>query len=147
GHALAFSYDPAVGARSCDAWVLWTLGSPDRARAESDEALGFARRLGHATTLAYALLFSAVLHQFRGEWDEARRDSEELQALSADKDLAHFEAAGRVFVGLARAQQGKPDEGVRVMQEGLAAYQRTGAQTSRPRIIAQLAEQLGRTGR
>jgi predicted ATPase len=62
-------------------------------------------------------------------------------------DLAHFAASAQIFLGLTLAQQGHPDEGVERMREGLAAYLATGAQTSRARVTAQLAEQLGRIGR
>jgi hypothetical protein len=48
---------------------------------EIDFVLRYARELGHAHTLAYALFFCTLLHQFLREWDKASAYAEELLAV------------------------------------------------------------------
>src|SRR5262245_5301567 len=50
------------------------------------------------------------------------------------------------MLGWARAEQGRTEEGIAQMRQGIAAYQATGAELPKPRIIALLAEALGRVG-
>ena len=54
-------------ALSMVAWTLWFLGYPDQALKRSHEALTLAQELSHPYSLAFALVFAAVLHQFRRE--------------------------------------------------------------------------------
>ena len=147
GHTQIYGYDPYAVARALRAWMFWTVGHPDRALKEAEAALQVARELSHPRTLATVLYYAAVLHQFRGEWEPARQYGEEVLAVANDRSLPHFVGIGMVLIGLDRSQRGESKQGIVQMREGLAAYQATGAQTSRPRFRAQLAEQLGKTGR
>jgi predicted ATPase len=142
-----YGYDQCAVARAFRAWMLWTVGYPDRALQEMETALRTARALAHARTLVTVLYFSAVLHQFRGEWEAGRRYGEELLSLATDRSLAHFVGIGKVVIGWGRTHHGERELGIAQMREGLAAYQATGARTSASRFRAQLAEQLGKAGR
>jgi predicted ATPase len=146
-HAATYGWDTRVAAGSYAACAYWIVGRPDRARTEMELVLRLARALGHAHTLAYGLFFASVLHQFLREWEAARTCAEELRSISSDKGLVHFLTASRIFLGLAEAHLGDLERGIDEMRQGLAAYRATGAQTSRPRVQAQLAELLGRAGR
>ena len=58
-------YDPAMACRAFGAHALWYLGFPDRAAKQSQDAVKFARELGHPQSLVHALGHGALLHQFR----------------------------------------------------------------------------------
>jgi tRNA A-37 threonylcarbamoyl transferase component Bud32/tetratricopeptide (TPR) repeat protein len=145
--SVSFGLDFGTTARGLLASVLWTLGLPDQAVDEIRLALQVARRLAHADTLAYALFYAVVIHQFRGEWNDARPYGEELLAITTEKGLAHYRAAAHAFLALDFAQQGELEEAIDRMRKGIEMYRAAGAQTSRPRFRAQLAELLGRAGR
>jgi predicted ATPase len=146
-HATTYGFDTRVASGSYSACAYWTVGQPDRALAEIEFVLGYARELAHAHTLAYALFFGTLLHQFRREWEKARNLAEELLAVSSDKGLIHFLNASRIFIGLAEAETADREQGIDQMRRGLTAYRATGAETSRPRVRAQIAEHLGKAGR
>jgi predicted ATPase len=55
-------------------------------------------------------------------------------------------AGGRILRGRSLTEQGQMDEGIREMQEGLTAWQATGALSHRPSQLALLAEALGKEG-
>ena len=59
--------DPVVCRLSHRALGLWSLGYPDQASKSAHDALIQAQRLSHPLSLALALIFTAVLHQFRRE--------------------------------------------------------------------------------
>src|SRR5262249_41047446 len=66
-HAFVYGQDPAVYSTAFLAAALWFLGYPDRALAESDQALALAHDLAHPFSLALALLHATVVHQLRRE--------------------------------------------------------------------------------
>ena len=59
--------EPGIFARCEFARTSWLLGRPDTALAQVREAERQARELGHPQTLAFTLLFRALIHQFRRE--------------------------------------------------------------------------------
>ena len=66
-HAILYGQDPGVVCLSFASRTLWLLGYPDQALQRSQEALTLARELSHPFSLAFALFFAAMLHQYRGE--------------------------------------------------------------------------------
>src|SRR4030095_12512228 len=86
--------DPKVGSLSYVAWALWLLGYPDQARKSSHEALALAEELSHPLSLAFALTFAAMLHQFRREGQQTHEQAEALIALCTDQGIPFFLAAG-----------------------------------------------------
>ncbi len=66
-HAVLFGWDLGVFGRAWAPHALWSLGYPDQALAMSREALTLAQELSHPFSLAVALDYAAMLHQFRRE--------------------------------------------------------------------------------
>ena len=56
-------------------------------------------------------------------------------------------AEGTILRGLALAKQGKAEEGIAQIRQGLSAYRVTGATLGQPYFLSQLAEAYGRSGR
>lgn len=122
------------------------LGYPDKALGRINEALDLARDLSHPYTLAMALNYAAYIHQVRRESVQAQERAGEQIALCAEHNIPHFLAMGTVFHGWSLAKQGKMEEGIAQMQQGLAAWRATGSELARSHLFALLAEAIGKAG-
>ena len=60
-------HDPGVCGLRHAAMILYLLGYPDQALQKSQDALALAQKLSHPNSLAFALYYSAWVHQQRGE--------------------------------------------------------------------------------
>jgi predicted ATPase len=147
---LVFSYggaDAGVGCLSHAARTLWQLGYPDQALKRGNEAIALAQRLSHPFSLGFAQAIVGVLHQFRREARAAQEKAEGVLALSAEHGFTQFLAFATVVRGCALDEQGRHEEGIAQMQEGLAAARATGAELLRPHHLCLLAEACMETGR
>ncbi len=111
--SLAFLYgqDPRVVCLSYAALVLWCLGYPDQALKKSHKALTLAQELSHPFSLAFALDFAAMLHQFRREVQAAQEQAEAVIALCDEQGFPFWLAWGTILQGWALAEQGRGEEG------------------------------------
>jgi predicted ATPase len=66
--------------------------------------------------------------------------------LATEQRFVFWGAWGTILQGRALADQGHSDEGTTQMQQGLAAYEVTGAAVFRPTFLALLAEAYGQMG-
>jgi predicted ATPase len=138
--------DPKVTCLFYSAWALWSLGYPDRALQRIQEALTLAQELSHPYSLTYALNFAANLYQFHREPQAVQERAEALIALTSEQGFTRYLALGTIWRGWALAEQGKGEEGITSMQQGLAALQATGSELDRPYLLALLAEAYGKIG-
>ena len=138
--------DPKATGLSYAAWALWLLGYPDQARKSSHEALALAEGLSHPLSLAFALEFAAVLHQYRREGQQAHEQTEAVITLCTDQGFQYFLAAGTILQGWARAEQGQGEEGIAQMHQGMASFRATGAEAITSQWLALLAEAYGKGG-
>jgi DNA-binding winged helix-turn-helix (wHTH) protein/tetratricopeptide (TPR) repeat protein len=141
-----YGYDAGVASLSYAAWTLWYLGYPDQALKLSRQALALARRLSHHFNLAHAELFVGVLRQYRREVRAAQESAERLVAHSAEYGLADNRAWATCLRGWIMVQQGRSEEGIVQLREGLAAFGATEA-LLRPYFLCLLAEACKETGR
>ena len=84
-HAFLYGHEPGVACLSYAAWILWFLGYPDQALQRIHEALTLAQELSHPFSLAYALSYAAMLHQFRREGQAAQERAEAKITLSTEQ--------------------------------------------------------------
>jgi class 3 adenylate cyclase/predicted ATPase len=129
------------------AWILWLLGYPDQALQKSQEALTLIQELSHPFSLASALDFTALLHQFCREPRKARELSEAAMALCTEQRITVYLEMGRIIRGWAVAVQGQGEDGTAQMNQGVAAFRATGAALWCPNFFAMLAEAYGKEGR
>src|SRR5260370_27016198 len=61
--------------------TLWLLGYPERASKQIAQSLAVAEDAGDPQAKAFALIFAAILHQFRGEAEKSQERADELMAL------------------------------------------------------------------
>jgi class 3 adenylate cyclase/predicted ATPase len=148
-HSLAYSYgdDPGVVCLSYSAFGLWLLGYPEQALNRDREALALAQEISHPFSLAFALNFSARLHQCLRDEQVTQERADGTIKLSLDKGFTHWMATGKILRGWALAELGRGEEGIAQIREGLSAWQATGAEVAGLHCFAMLVEAYGKTGR
>ena len=122
---------------------LWHLGYLDQALTMSRRALTMAQDLAHPFSLAAALDYAAMLHQFRRNLPFTSRPR---LAPGATQVIYVLPGVGDVHarLGQRRARPGRGRHGPDA--PGLAAYGATGAALRLPYHLARLAEACGHTG-
>jgi predicted ATPase len=148
-HALAFGqgYDLGVDALAHGAWILWYLGYPEQALQRSHAALALARKLSHTYSVAHALWCAAWLHQLRREAYATQEQAEATIALATEHGFAGELLWATIHRGWALVEQGREEEGIAQMHQGLTALHTTGADVFRPGWLAVLAEAYAKVGR
>jgi tetratricopeptide (TPR) repeat protein len=129
--AAVYGQDPGVVCLATLARALWALGHPDAAVKRAHEAIALARQLAHPFSLAFALYFTAVVHQYRQEWQATREHADALMALSTEQGFAQRLAQGRILLGWALAAEGREAEGIAQLRQSVRAYIATGADLGR----------------
>jgi predicted ATPase len=144
-HTFRYGQDPGVACPAIGALALWLLGYPDQAVERSRQAIDLARELSQPSSLALALHFAAMLHQYRREAPVTRERSEAALAVATEHGFSFWSAGGMVLRGWALAAEGAG--GRAELRQGLDAWQATGSDTYRTYYLALLAEALHAEGR
>jgi predicted ATPase len=145
--ALRYGLDAGVNCLSYAAWTLWHLGYPEQALKRGNEALALAQGLSHPFSLAFAEIWVGVVRQFRGEVHAAKETAESLIALSAERGFPNVLSFATGLRGWAIAKQGRNEDGIALIQEGLTASRAIRAELVRPYFLCLLAEACRETGR
>jgi predicted ATPase len=143
--SFLYALNPGVAMPCFAAWSLWFLGQPDQALDRIREAMTLARELSEPQGLAHALCFGAILHQLRREERMAEENAEAAIAVSSEHELVMYQAWATITLGWALIEQGRQEEAIEQMRQGLAAQRLTGAEVMLPHFLALLAEALGKT--
>jgi predicted ATPase len=154
-HAFRYGQDPGVICHAYAALTLWWLGYPEQALRRSQQAVTLARELAHPFSLGIALVFAAWLHLLRRDGVLTQEWAEAAIALAFEHGFPVLLAQGTIYRGWALAEryaepaagQGQREEGITQMQQGLAAWQATGAKVFRPYGLALLAEASAKLAR
>jgi DNA-binding winged helix-turn-helix (wHTH) protein/tetratricopeptide (TPR) repeat protein len=121
--------------------VLWCLGYPDQALAQSRAALALAHQLAYPLNLVSTWHSSGILHQLRGEPARTREHAEALLALATAHDMAPPRVAGGLLLrGWTLAAQGDRAAGLAAMHQGLTLWASAGSRILRPYALATLGE-------
>jgi predicted ATPase len=121
-------------------WALWWQGYPARAAADMEAGLRLAERLNHPYTYAAAAFLAATLHQLTRRWPECSAQVALASDLAAQGRFALWQAGCAMLRGSVLAHQGRWDEGIAVLQQGLAGWEATGSRLALACIRARLAE-------
>jgi tetratricopeptide (TPR) repeat protein len=161
-HTLAIAHDCGVISDCFGARALWALGYPQQARERMEKALAFARELGHPRSWALAGHFACQLHQLEGEPMLARERALEVLKVADEYGMDFWTAFGNIDLGWAEAALANAAlcnqepganavqneaEGIRQLQQGLAAHMATGARLWCPDLLGILADRLSKAGR
>jgi DNA-binding winged helix-turn-helix (wHTH) protein/predicted ATPase len=138
--AVRYATDAGVRCLVWGSWSAWLLGYPDQALRKSLEALRLAEEIGSLLSLALALSMSAVLHQFRREWQRTQERAEALITLCQEEALPFYLALAHLRRGWALAVSGQASEGLAQLRQGLAATRDTGSALNQTYFVTLLAE-------
>jgi predicted ATPase/class 3 adenylate cyclase len=144
--AVRYGMDLGVASSSWLAWELWQLGYPDQALQHSQAACTLAQEMSHPHSLALALVYVAFVHQCRREVPAAHEQAAAATALATEQGFASWVARGTILHGWTLAMQGKGEEGMAEMRQGLAADLATGSTQFQPYFLDLLAEAYGEGG-
>jgi class 3 adenylate cyclase/predicted ATPase len=119
--------------------VLFSLGFPDQALAESNTAVAEAQRLAHPPSLAGTLAFGARLHSLTGDDAALNAQADQLVAVATEQGFAYWRAMGTVLSGWARVRNGDVTGGLSLLRSGTEAFRATGAGAWTPYFFGLLA--------
>jgi predicted ATPase len=92
-------------------------------------------------------MFAGYVRQTRREARATHETAESVIVLSTDRGFTQFLAGATILRGWAMAEQGRNEEKIAQIQEGLAVLRATGAELNRPYFLCLLAEVCMETGR
>jgi predicted ATPase len=141
-HSLAylFGQDFEIVFHAYSAIFLWLLGKPDQSLVRNAAGLRLAQTFAHPLTLAFALFFSACLHQFRQEVKMTRNRAEEAINLCNRHGFSLWLGWTSVLMGWAMAKEGDLEAGLSQMEKGLTDSKGTGAALFRTYFLSLLVE-------
>lgn len=141
------SFDSKVMFECFAGMALLALGYPDKSAQKVAAGLLLARQIGHPQTLVVAEHIAAQLHHLRGEPHLVYERAKEALDLADEHGFPVWRAFGLMELGWAVAELGRSEEGIGMMQRGLAEYEATGAKLRSPYCLGMLADQLCKAGR
>jgi DNA-binding SARP family transcriptional activator len=131
-----------VHARSWSAHALWHLGRDEEALHWCDWAIARAEEIGHPYSLAVALSYAAMTHQFRRDVPQTLEYARRVQEICARYDFAYYGNWAPILAGWCT---GGPD-GTEQIRAGLGRLRDQGAMARHPYYLALLAETLMSAG-
>jgi class 3 adenylate cyclase/ribosomal protein L40E len=114
--------DPGVASSARLAFLLFALGYPEAALRKGRDAVILGRKLSHPYSLAFALAYLGQLHAERGEYRVAQQLEEEATALAEQHGLVFLATLGTIWRGWSLIGQGLNQEGLQLIQGGLARF-------------------------
>jgi predicted ATPase len=87
-----------------------------------------------------------MMDVFRRRPDETRSYANDVISICTEHDFPFWAAGGRILEGWAIGRLGKTDEGIKRLDEGLAAWRNTGARLWLPMFLALKAEAHAKAG-
>jgi predicted ATPase len=145
-YVFRYGEDAGVVCHSFAAWTLWYLGYADQGRAQNDEAVLLAQQIDHPFSLCVVLSNAAIFHQYRREVRVAQERAEAAIRLATEQEFPVWKARNALLRGWALAYQGRAQEGVEQLTQGLVAFRAAGSEILRPYSLALLAEAYRTTG-
>lgn len=142
-----FGYDPTSAAHFYLGWSLWCLGYPDGAVQEVEAGLRSAVEVAHPYSLALSLVFACGVHLWRGDWQALKTHNDRMVALAKEGGFSYFVATGVFVDGLCQVADGRREEGLALMREGIETLRAIEGRTSVRRFAGEYAEQLALAGK
>jgi predicted ATPase len=122
---------------------LWYLGYPDQSLARHQAGLSLAKESNHSFTRASAIASVAWLHLKRREAKATQEWAEATITLCVEQELPFFLAGAMIWRGWALAIQGRVQEGIAQICQGLENYRNAGVRWGRSFFLGLLAEAYG----
>jgi predicted ATPase len=129
------------------AFAHWSLGYPEAALADADQALKVAREIGQAADLMVALAIPSYTLILCRSYDAAAARIDELLALADEKRAPFRKAEGMILKGSLLASIGKSSDAVQVITSGITAWRSMNATVWLPLILTYLARAYADMGK
>jgi class 3 adenylate cyclase/predicted ATPase len=129
-------FHPHVNVQAYLPIVLFCLGFPDQALAQSNAAIAEARRLTHPPSLAQSLALGARLLSLVGDNSVLDARAEQLMAIATEQSFPYWRAQATIYRGSVKIKNGDVAEGISLLRRGSSAFRGTGAVTWTPHYTA-----------
>jgi hypothetical protein len=126
--------------------AFWLLGYPDAARKDAYDAVTYAREIGQAATLMYALVITPFTLFNCGDTTTANAQLEEALQLATEKDAQFWKAWGTMQRGCVLAMTGQYADAVEVISSGISAWRSTGSTYNLPLYLNWLGRAFAMIG-
>jgi predicted ATPase len=146
-HSEAYGINMGVFCRAYISHCDWHLGYPDRAVQTAEKGLALAREVAHPFSIALALDYLAMLHQFRHEPEKALRIAEEARSLCLEHRFDYYGAWSALVRAWALAEGNSPEEGLLAYDAALHEFRETGAELRMPHYLCLFAAIQRKAGR
>ena len=138
GHTFRFGYNPGVTCRTASALFLWMLGSPDQALRRTDNAITFAKKLNHPSSIAYAMFHTGLLHHWRQEEEIVLNYAQAVLDIAEKYEYQIWKAVATCLLGAAHSGLGYAEDGLMEIKRGMEKY----SESKNPPIFWPLLLQL-----
>jgi tetratricopeptide (TPR) repeat protein len=136
--------EAGVGRAPHSVMVSWHLGEADKGRAQIRESISAAERSNEPASVIAPLTYACMLYRELREPANVLEVAERLLAISREQQLPGMVAFANVSRGWALAEQGRTDEGIALIRDGLDSMISEGAA---PTALTALSEALARAGK
>src|SRR5262249_44976098 len=120
---------------------------PEQGLGRSQEAVTLAQQMAHPISFSFILSFAAVFHQLCREGRAVQERAESAITLATEQGFPYWRAYSSLLRGWSLAHlQGRAQEGIEQITQGLIAHRATGTELLRPYFLALLADVRGATG-
>ncbi len=133
-------FDPVVGSLAESARNLWITGHLAQAPVESARAVSLGRDVGHPESLAFAWLFDAWIHGYRGDWPACIRSADAGIATAQEAGAVQSLAWSRCVRGWATAHTGDVEAGHAELAAAIRSSQSIMGEVAMPQFRAMMAE-------
>jgi predicted ATPase len=130
---------PHVVSRGHLGAVLFQLGYPDQALAQSNAAITEALKVAHRPSLSMNMTTAARLLSLLGDYSALDERVDQLMAVTTEQGFPFWGALGTIYRGWVKVNNGDLAEGTALLRGGSAGYRATGAELGMPFVIALLA--------
>jgi predicted ATPase len=124
---------------------LHFLGYAERSSNMASEALAKARKMSDPYMLSFALMILSFIHLKLKDWDRSLESSTEAICLTKEHGFKYLGALATIAQGRAVAEI-NPAQGIEILRNGIARYDKIGARIGRPQFLTLLAEAMANRG-
>ena len=146
-HFDVYGLDASVLSHGYISHCDWHLGYSARSLKIAGEALAIAREISHPFSIALALNYTAMLHQFRREAEAALKAAAEARNICAEYRFNYYGAWSSLVRAWAIGESGQIEEGIAAYDAALEEFRGTGAGLRISHHLGLRATLLGKAGR
>ncbi len=145
-HYLA---DPGMTLRAYAAPLVWCLGYPEQALEQLDASQKMGEERRHPFSQVVSLHFGGILYQQRRETEKVDKYATELSAICKEHGFSVWAPTGKIMKGWALQENSKEphEEGLALIQEGIAEWEANRSRVLRPVYLGMLAHAYGHCGK